>query len=120
MNDVLEYKGYLGEIRFSNEDEIFYGKIVGINDLVNFEGNSVKQLKKAFRDAVDDYLQTCEVLGKEPDKTYKGSFNVRISSELHREAARYAISNGMSLNDFVRYALDYTVTRRLVPSASSR
>jgi len=54
MNDVLEYKGYLGEIRFSNEDEIFYGKIVGINDLVNFEGNSVKQLKKAFRDAVDD------------------------------------------------------------------
>lgn len=112
MNDILEYKGYYAEIHFSSEDEVFYGKILGINDLVNFEGTTVKELKKAFHEAVDDYLVTCKELGKEPEKTYKGSFNVRISSELHRQVARYAISKNMSLNDFVRYALDYMLTKK--------
>lgn len=112
MNDILEYKSYFAEIHFSSEDEVFYGKILGINDLVNFEGTTVKELKKEFHEAVDDYLATCKELGKEPEKTYKGSFNVRIPSELHRQAARYAISKNMSLNDFVRYALDYMLTKK--------
>jgi predicted HicB family RNase H-like nuclease len=106
MNDILEYKSYYATVQFSAEDEVFYGKIIGINDLVSFEGTTVTALKKAFREAVDDYLETCKQLGKEPEKTYKGSFNVRIPSELHRQAARYATAKNMSLNDFVRYALD--------------
>lgn len=60
----------------SADDEVFYGKILGINDLVNFEGASVKQLKKAFKEAVDDYLELCAEIGKTPEKTYKGTFNV--------------------------------------------
>lgn len=105
MNDILEYKTYYGEVHFSAEDEVFYGKVIGINDLVTFEGSTVKELKKAFYEAVDDYLATCKQLGKEPEKTYKGSFNVRISSELHRQAARHAALRKMTLNDFVRYAI---------------
>lgn len=111
MNDILEYKGYYAEVHFNSEDEVFYGKIIGINDLVSFEGTSVKQLKKEFQEAVEDYLVTCKELGKEPEKTYKGTFNVRISSELHRQAARHAALNKMTLNDFVRQAIDSMVSK---------
>ena len=109
MNDILEYKGYYATVHFNAEDEVFHGKIIGINDHVSFEGTTVTDLKAAFHEAVDDYLETCKELGKEPEKTYKGSFNVRIPSELHREAARVAAMKNMSLNDFVRCAIDYLV-----------
>ena len=106
MSDILEYKSYYATIHFSAEDEVFHGKITGINDLVSFEGTTVAELKVAFHEAVEDYLETCKDLGREPEKTYKGSFNVRIPSELHRKAARRATLQKMSLNDFVRYAID--------------
>jgi predicted HicB family RNase H-like nuclease len=64
MADMLEYKNYSAVVSFSAEDEIFHGKIISINDLVSFEGNTVKQLKAAFHEAVDDYLKTCKKLGK--------------------------------------------------------
>ncbi|MBS1665063.1 MAG: type II toxin-antitoxin system HicB family antitoxin [Bacteroidetes bacterium] len=112
MNDILQYKGYYASLHFSSEDEVFFGKILGIDDLVNFEGASVKELKKAFREAVDDYLETCEALGKEPNKTYKGSFNVRIPTDLHKEAAIFASINNISLNDFIRTAIDYALLHR--------
>lgn len=111
MNDILEYKGYYAEVHFNSEDEVFYGKLFGINDLVSFEGTTVKELKKAFHEAVDDYFATCEKLGKDPEKTYKGSFNVRIPSELHRQAARYATLKKMTLNDFVRQAIDNMLSK---------
>ena len=111
MIDILQYKGYYADIHFSPEDEVFFGKVIGINDLVNFEADSVKGLKKAFKDAIEDYLETCKSLNKTPDKTYKGSFNVRISSELHKEAATFAALKNISLNDFVRYAIDFTISR---------
>lgn len=109
MNDILEYKNYFATVHFNADDEVFHGKIIGINDVVSFEGTTVKQLKAAFQEAVEDYLETCAELGKEPEKTYKGSFNIRIPSELHREAARHAALKNMSLNDFVRYAIDYLI-----------
>jgi predicted HicB family RNase H-like nuclease len=112
MNDVMEYKGYYGSVHFSSEDEVFYGKIISIDYLVNFEGASVRELKKSFREAVDDYLETCAELGKEPDKTYKGTFNVRISTDLHKAAAVYAAINNISLNDFVKTAIDYALSHR--------
>ncbi len=109
MNDILEYKGYYADIHFSANDEVFYGKLIGINDPISFEGDSVKDLKEAFYEAVDDYLETCKDLGKEPDKTYKGSFNVRISPELHRQAAMFAAIRKVSLNDFVKSLLEKSV-----------
>lgn len=106
MNDILEYKGYSANVHFSAEEDIFYGKIFGINDLVSFEGETVKELKQAFREAVDDYLETCKEIGKEPDKTYKGVFNVRIPSNLHRQAAIVAATKNITLNDLVKTAID--------------
>jgi predicted HicB family RNase H-like nuclease len=105
MNDILEYNGYSATVRFSVEDDLFYGKIVGINDLVTFEGESVKELKQAFKEAVDDYIETCAEIGKTPDKTYKGVFNVRISSELHKKASIVAATKEITLNELVRTAL---------------
>ena len=110
MSNYLTYKGYLGTVNFDAVDEAFHGKINGINDLITFEGQSVKELKKAFEEAVNDYLKTCQELGKQPDKTYKGSFNVRISTELHRKASAIATKKQISLNDFVKRAIHYAIS----------
>lgn len=112
MNDVLQYKDYLASIQFSSEDEVFYGKILGIDDLVSFEGSSVKELKKAFQEAVEDYIETCKQIGKEPNKTYKGTFNVRIGADMHRDAALYAAMQNISLNDFVKTAIDFALVNK--------
>jgi len=109
MNDILEYKGYYGNVHFSAEDEIFYGKIIGINDLVSFEGDCVSELKSAFHEAVEDYLDLCKELNKEPDKMYKGTFNIRIPSELHRQASIVAAIKNVTLNDLVKTAIDNLV-----------
>lgn len=112
MNDILQYKDYLASVHFSSEDDVFYGKILGINDLVSFEGASVKELKKAFQAAVEDYLETCKEVGKEPNKTYKGTFNVRIPTDLHKEAAVFASINNLSLNDFVKTAINFALVHK--------
>lgn len=109
MNDSMTYKGYVGTVHYSEEDEIFHGKIGAINDLIMFEGTSVKELKKAFHEAVDDYLGTCEEMNREPQKPFKGSFNVRISPDLHRKAATKAVMMGVSLNQLVQKALEEKV-----------
>jgi predicted HicB family RNase H-like nuclease len=111
MIDIIKYKDYYADIHFSAEDEVFFGKIIGISDLVNFEANTVKGLKTAFIEAVEDYLETCKHVGKAPEKTYKGSFNVRIPSDLHKQAAVFAAIKKITLNDFVRYAIDLTISK---------
>jgi predicted HicB family RNase H-like nuclease len=105
----MEYKGYTATVRFSDEDGVFHGKIHGINDLVTFEGSSVDELRKAFAEAVDDYLETCQRMGKNPDKAFKGSFNVRVSPRLHQQASVYAERHGFSLNKLVERALQNTI-----------
>ena len=101
----MEYKGYYAKIEYSSEDNIFFGSIIGIDDSITFEGKSVTELETAFQEAVDDYLEMCHKIGKEPQKFYKGSFNVRIDPELHRKASLLAKSNKMSLNKFVEKAI---------------
>lgn len=93
-------------MHFSAKDEIFFGRIEGINDLVTFEGENVKQLKSAFQEAVNDYLELCDQAGKPVTKSYKGSFNVRIPRELHRKSAEKALLSGISLNQLVQKALE--------------
>ncbi len=109
MKNYLEYKGYVGIMEFSAEDKVFYGKIQGMNDLVTFEGTSVEELEDSFKEAVTDYLETCKALGKSPDKVYKGTFNVRISQELHQQTALLAFKAGINLNEVVKKALSYIV-----------
>lgn len=106
MNDMMVYKGYYGSVHYSDEDQIFHGKIEFIRSLVNYEGTDVKSLRTAFKDAVDDYLELCEEEGKEPEKPFKGSFNVRTGSDLHRRAVLLAKSKGTNLNSIITDALE--------------
>ncbi len=109
MKNVLEYKGYTGSVDFSAEDKVFFGKLTGIRDVVTFEGETVKELMKAFHDAVNDYLTMCKELGKDPDKEYKGSFNVRLKPRVHRLAAMKSAALKISLNQFVEKVVEKEV-----------
>ena len=109
MANTIEYKGYIGSIEYSPEDHCFFGKLEMIDDLVTFEADNARELEENFRNAVDEYLETCKVLGREPQKTYKGVFNVRIEPELHKKLYKEALKAGMSLNSFVRQALSKEV-----------
>jgi predicted HicB family RNase H-like nuclease len=105
MNNIIKHKDFYGSVEYSDADECFFGKIIGTTDLITFEGTSVNNLKKAFAEAVEDYLVLCKESGKEPQKTYKGTFNIRISPELHKAAAAIASKEGISLNAFVERAI---------------
>src|SRR3989337_3167681 len=106
MKNVLEYKGYAGSVEFGAVDKVFFGKLTGIRDVVTFEGETVKELTQAFHDAVNDYLNTCKELGKEPDKEFKGSFNVRLKPKVHRLAVMKSAAMKISLNQYVERVLE--------------
>ncbi len=108
--NVLEYKGYSGTVEYSAKDNILFGKVIGgkvigVNGLISYEGDSVQNLKTDFEEAVDDYLAMCEAEGVEPEKTYKGTFNVRIEPELHRSLAIFAATHRITLNAAVENAV---------------
>lgn len=105
MDNVIEYKGYQSKVEYSKEDNVLHGKIEGIKDLVTFECDSASDVRKEFEAAVDDYLEFCKECNKEPNKAYKGSFNVRIDPEMHREIAMMAIKKNTSLNEIVEQAI---------------
>lgn len=111
--NTLKYKGYLGSVGFSEKDQVFYGKIEGIDGLVNFEGDSVKGLTDAFHDAVDDYIVYCEEAGIPAHKSYSGSLNIRISPETHSYVAALAKQAGVSINAFIKNALEQRVAAML-------
>ena len=110
MKNSLSYKGFYGSVEFSDEDNVFFGRIIGINDRITYEGDSVNRLRKDFNAAVDEYLNVCAELGKEPEKPYKGSFNVRIEPVLHRQLVIYSTSHGKSLNSVVAEAISNYVS----------
>lgn len=110
MKNLLEYKGYHTKIEFDSEALVLRGKIEGIKDLVNFESTDISTVKEEFHAAVDDYLEFCKEVGKEPDKEYKGTFNIRISPELHKKLAIVAMKNGDTLNATVEKAIVEYVT----------
>ncbi len=110
MKDILKHKDFMGSVHFNSEDEVFYGKIEGINDLITFEGKSVKEILASFKEAVDDYINICNISKKQVYKSYKGSFNIRISSDLHRKAVEKAISLGIPLNQLVQKAIEKEVS----------
>lgn len=112
MNNVLKYKGYYAVVQYSVEDEVLYGKIEGINDLVSFESGNISDIKSEFKSAVDDYIEYCREIGKEPEKAYKGSFNVRIPTELHKKLAISAISDSITLNQAVQQAIELYIKNR--------
>lgn len=116
--NTLKYKGYIGSVAYSEPDKVFFGKLEGIDDLVNYEGESVAELTAAFQEAVEDYLAFCEGEGVKPEKSYSGSFNVRISPDTHRSIARLASEAGVSINSFVKKALAEAVDKPVFSPSS--
>lgn len=104
--NTLKYKGYIGTVGYSEEDDIFFGKVEGVNGLVNFEGESVKELKIAFKEAVDDYLAYCESEGISPEKKYTGVLNIRIPPAIHSGIAMMAREAGTTINGYIKQALE--------------
>lgn len=105
MNNIIKYNGYYAKVEYSAADNVLHGKIEGITDLVTFQCDNVNEIKSAFEEAVDDYLEICMEVGKEPEKMYKGTFNVRISPEIHRSIALDALERGVTLNRYVENAI---------------
>ncbi len=106
MSNIMQYKNYIGSVEFSEEDKLFFGKVLGIRSLISYEGKNATELVKDFHGAVDDYLGLCQQEGKEPERAYRGSFNVRISPELHKRAVIAALSKRISLNNFVENSIE--------------
>lgn len=105
MNNMMEYKGYYSNPRYSAEDNVFWGKLDGINDSISFEGTSVNELQAAFAEAVEDYLDTCKRNGMTPKMPFRGRFEINITPDLHRKIAVFAASRDVSLNYAVETAL---------------
>ena len=112
MNTMMEYKGYRAVITYDADDDIFVGEVVGIADSLNFHGTSVAEMKEMFHESIDNYLDLCAEIGKEPEREYKGQFNVRIDPGLHRDAAMYAAQEHISLNQAVARGLEILTGRR--------
>ncbi len=105
----MEYKGYYARVEFDEESDIFHGEVINISDIVTFEGTSVDELKQAFQDSIDDYLDFCAERGEDPVKPYSGRFVVRINPELHKSIAIEAKAEGKSLNALVNEILSKSV-----------
>ena len=101
MKDMMRYKNHFGSVHYSDDGKIFYGKVEFIRALVSYEGTDVRSLQNAFEEAVDDYLETCKEQGKEPEQPFKGSFNIRVGSNLHQRVALEAMKKGVTLNKYI-------------------
>lgn len=106
MNNLMHYKGYMGSVEFSEEDELFYGKVMGIRSLISYEGESAKELVNDFHAAVDEYLDACKNEKIEPEHAFKGSFNIRLSPDLHKKLFIYTATHQMSINKYIETTLE--------------
>jgi predicted HicB family RNase H-like nuclease len=109
VSNKMSYKGYSARVEYDDEDGIFVGRIAGIRDGVGFHADSVAELREAFHEAVEDYLETCARIGKEPQKAFSGQMMFRVNPELHRKAAIAAELAGKSLNQWTEEVLSRAV-----------
>lgn len=107
--NTMTHKGYAARVEYSEEDGCFVGHIAGIRDVIGFHGKSVAELRAAFEEAVDDYLETCKKLGRLPNHPYSGQFRLRLSPELHARAAMAAETKGKSLNAWISEVIERSV-----------
>jgi len=108
--NTMTYKGFAARVEYSENDGCFVGHIAGIRDVIGFHGESVAELRAAFEEAVDDYLETCKKLGQEPNRPYSGQFRLRLEPELHARAAMVAEARGKSLNAWVSDVIEKSIT----------
>lgn len=116
---MIEYKGYTGVFEFDTSMDAFHGRVVGLRDVVTFQGRSLDELRREMAESVEDYLEFCGEVGKEPERPYRGEFLVRTTPELHRAAAIEAEASGMSLNAWIEATLS-AVVREARPDYGKR
>ena len=102
---MMEYKGYIAKVEFDDQDNTFHGEVINLRDVITFEGQSVEELREAFRDSVDDYLDFCAERGEDPERPFSGKFSVRMDPELHRKLTIQARLANKSLNSWLNDAL---------------
>ena len=105
---MMQYKGYTGRVEFDDEADIFHGEVIGLRDVITFQARTVEEVKKAFHDSVDDYLEFCAKRGEEPEKPFTGKLMLRIPPELHRKVYVAAKQSGSSLNTWIAETLTHT------------
>lgn len=101
----MKYKGYIGQVSYDEDAKIFHGEVIGLKDVITFQGESVKELEKAFKDSINVYLEFCHQRGESPEKTFSGNIHVRMNSALHAHLALEAARQGISLNDLITQKL---------------
>lgn len=111
--NMMTYKGYTARVEFDDEDGVFFGKIAGIRDGVGFHGDTVSELRSAFTEAVEDYIETCAKVGKSPQKPYSGQVMVRVDPQVHANAAIAAEVSGKSLTKWAEEALAEKAAREM-------
>jgi predicted HicB family RNase H-like nuclease len=105
---MMQYKGYTGKVEFDDDAEIFSGEVIGLRDVITFQGKTVDKVKSAFRESVDDYLEFCAKRGEEPEKPFTGKFVVRMPPDLHRKVYVAAKKSGTSLNSWILQTLKHS------------
>jgi predicted HicB family RNase H-like nuclease len=95
---MLNYKGYTGRVEYDSDAKLFHGEVLDLSDVITFQGKSVDEIERAFRESIDDYLDFCKSRGESPEKPYSGKFVLRVSPILHRRLHLKAAENGKSLN----------------------
>ena len=107
---MMEYKGYIGIVEYDAQAKIFHGDVINTRDVITFQGTTVKEIERGFKESIDDYIEWCKDEGEEPEKPYSGKFNVRLPPELHRQAVIMAKKKKVSLNTFVEKAITDEIT----------
>lgn len=120
MKNLLRYKGFLGTVEFSDEDNVLFGKVIGIRDHISYEGATIKDLKKDFKEAIDYQIAYCKKTNQPIHKSLTGNFNVRINPELHQQVARASTEKGISLNKYVQEAIQSYVQEEEAPYKTRR
>jgi predicted HicB family RNase H-like nuclease len=109
---MISYKGYKGHFNYDSEADIFHGKIIGLKDVVTFQGRSIDELKQSIKDSVDDYLEMCKTENKSPDKPFSGRFSLRLNPELHSKVAIAAALNKKSINMWITESVKDTLDKQ--------
>ncbi len=102
---MMKYKGYMGQVEYDAEAKLFHGEVIGLKDVITFQGTTTEEIERAFKDSIDDYLMWCKERGEQPEKTYSGNIRLRMSPDIHARLALEAARQKISLNDLINQKL---------------
>lgn len=117
--NTMTYRGYSARVEYDDEDGIFFGRIAGIRDGIGFHGDNVADLREAFHEAVEDYIETCAKIGKPPQRAFSGQVMFRVRPDVHRKAALAAELSGKSLNQWAEEVLDRAADKLTTSSGAA-